>query len=337
MINTIIVPVLIGLCLFLFGMKTMEWAMHAWAGQSLNRWMERLTKTPTRGMIAGTVLTAMLQSSTAITVITIGLVNAGVLQFAQTLGIILGTNIGTCLTTELIGLSLGKIGLPLFITSGCIWLASWMIKSEPRRYAPMKAASIDMLSALGSGWLRHLRCASAAIAGFSLVLLGIQIMQTIGPALEERGLFAWFTERSGSGFAWAVLAGIVVTALIHSSSAVIALAMGLAATGSLSPELGVAVALGANVGTCATAWLASIGGTKAATFVAWSHIVLNLGGVLLFYPFISELTQVAALFSDSPAVQIARSQTIFNIACSLLALPFCYLLFRRTSHPPQQA
>jgi phosphate:Na+ symporter len=323
MFNEIIVPILIGLALFLLGMKIMEWAMHAWAGPSLNKWIERLTKTPLRGMVAGTALTALLQSSSAITVITIGFVNAGVLRFSQTLGIILGTNIGTTVTTELIGASLGRIGMPLLLTAASIWLATLLV-SEPD-------------SQRSGGWLRHMRCGSAAAAGFALVLLGIQTMQTIGPALEARGLFAWFAERSGSGLLWAVLAGIVVTALIHSSAAVIALAMGLAASGSLSPELGIAVTLGANVGTCITAWMASIGGTRAATFVAWSHIALNIGGVLLFFPFITELTQTAAWFSELPALQIAHGQTIFNIVCSLLALPLCYLPFkRRSKNPPLQ-
>ncbi|TCZ77018.1 Na/Pi cotransporter family protein [Paenibacillus albiflavus] len=325
MFNAIIVPILFGLALFLLGMKMMELAMHAWAGPSLNKWLERLTKTPLRGMVAGTALTALMQSSSAITVITIGFVNAGVLRFSQTLGIILGSNIGTCLTTELIGASLGRIGMPLLLGAASIWLATLLV-SEPN--AAQRAG----------GWLHHARCGSASAAGFALVLLGIQTMQRIGPALEARGLFAWFAERSGSGLLWAVIAGVVVTALIHSSAAVIALAMGLAASGSLSPELGVAVTLGANIGTCVTAWLASIGGTRAATFVAWAHIALNFGGVLLFLPFITELTQISAWFSELPAMQIARSQTIFNVACSLLALPICYLPFiRRIKHPPLQA
>lgn len=324
MFNAIIVPILIGLALFLMGMKMMEWAMHAWAGPSLNKWMDRLTKTPLHGMAAGTALTALLQSSSAITVITIGFVNAGLLRFSQTLGIILGTNIGTTLTTELIGASLGNVGMPLLLTATSVWLASLLIPGE---------AAAEQTGS----WLRHARCGSAAAAGFALVLLGIQTMQTIGPALEARGLFAWFAEQSGSGLLWAVLAGVVVTALIHSSAAVIALAMGLAASGSLSPELGVAVTLGANIGTCITAWLASIGGTRAATLVAWAHIALNIGGVLLFYPFITELTTIASWFSDLPAVQIAHAQTIFNVSSSLLALPLCYLPYwNRTKIPPLQ-
>ncbi|MEC0148276.1 Na/Pi symporter, partial [Paenibacillus alginolyticus] len=120
MINTIVLPVLTGLALFLFGMKLMETALQRWAGPRLQLWLERFTRTPVRGLATGTVLTAALQSSTAITVIAIGLVGAGVLTFPRTLGVILGTNIGTCLTTELIGLSLGGIGVPMLLASAAV-------------------------------------------------------------------------------------------------------------------------------------------------------------------------------------------------------------------------
>ncbi|MCR8645694.1 Na/Pi symporter [Paenibacillus sp. N1-5-1-14] len=327
MIHSILVPLFAGMAMFLFGMKTMEWALHNWAGPSLERWLTTLTRTPLRGMFTGTVLTALLQSSSAITVIVIGLVNARILRFSQTVGIILGTNIGACLTTELIGASLGKIGLPLLIVSASIWLATWLMHS-------MNANSTDQESTdptVKIKWLHPVRCASGAIAGFALVLLGIQIMQSIGPALQAHGLFTWFIEHASESLGWALLAGACVTALVHSSAAVIAIAMSLAAAHSLSPELGIAVTLGANIGTCVTAWMASIGGTRASTFVAWTHIGLNLVGALLFFPFVSELAQAAATFSHEPAVQIARAQTIFNVLCSLIALPLCYVKWRKPS------
>lgn len=324
MINAIVLPVLTGLALFLFGMKLMENALQTWAGPRLQLWLERFTRTPVRGLATGTVLTAALQSSTAITVIAIGLVGAGVLTFPRTLGVILGTNIGTCLTTELIGLSLGGIGVPLLLASASVWLASWLAGPLP---PGAQGLGLDQTAAHSGGrsWLRSVRYGSLAVSGFSLVLLGIEIMQTIGPALQSRGLFAWFVLQAQHSLLWGVIAGAVVTALVHSSAAVIAMAMGLAAVQGISVELGVAITIGANVGTCVTALIAGLSSSRAGRYVAWSHILLNVGGAVLFYPFIHQLVSLSALLADDASTQIARSQTIFNIVCSLFALPLCYL------------
>ncbi|WP_407867950.1 Na/Pi cotransporter family protein [Paenibacillus sp. P36] len=322
MINTIILPVVAGLVLFLFGMKLMETALQRWAGPRLQLWLERFTRTPVRGLVIGTVLTAALQSSTAITVIAIGLVGAGVLTFPRTLGVILGTNIGTCLTTELIGLSLGGIGVPILLVSAAIWMASWLAGPLP----PSAAQGQEPAAAAGGReWLRSVRYGALAVAGFSLVLLGIEIMQTIGPALQSRGLFAWFVTEAKQSLLWGIIAGAAVTALVHSSAAVIAMAMGLAAIQGIPVELGIAITIGANVGTCVTALIAGMSSSRAGRYVAWSHILLNIGGAILFYPFIHQLVSLSALLADDASSQIARSQTIFNVVCSLIALPFCYL------------
>ncbi|CAN7489106.1 Na/Pi cotransporter family protein [Paenibacillus sp. LjRoot56] len=332
MIHAIILPVATGFILFLLGMKLMETSLQTWAGPRLQLWLERFTRTPVRGLITGTVLTAALQSSTAITVIAIGLVGAGVLSFPRTLGVILGTNIGTCLTTELIGLSLGGIGVPILIASASVWLASWLAgplpqASEPRSNAAQAGAALPQTAVHDGGrqGLRSVRYGSLAVAGFSLVLLGIEIMQTIGPALQSRGLFAWFVHQAQTSLLWGILAGAAVTALVHSSAAVIAMAMSLAATGAIPVELGVAITIGANVGTCVTAVIAGMSSSRAGRYVAWSHVLLNVGGAILFYPFIHWLVSLSALLANDAASQIARSQTIFNIVGSLIALPLCYL------------
>ncbi|SDM87946.1 phosphate:Na+ symporter [Paenibacillus sp. yr247] len=322
MINAIVLPVLTGLALFLFGMKLMETALQTWAGPRLQLWLERFTRTPVRGLATGTVLTAALQSSTAITVIAIGLVGAGVLTFPRTLGVILGTNIGTCLTTELIGLSLGGIGVPILLASASVWLASWLAGPLPSSVA--QGLVLDPQPG-GRSWLRSVRYGSLAASGFSLVLLGIEIMQTIGPALQSRGLFAWFVQEAQQSLLWGIIAGAAVTALVHSSAAVIAMAMGLAAIQGIPVELGVAITIGANVGTCVTALIAGMSSSRAGRYVAWSHILLNIGGAILFYPFIHQLVSLSAFFANNASEQIARSQTIFNVVCSVLALPLCYL------------
>lgn len=312
MFTSVVVPLLAGLSIFLFGMKVMELALHKWTGAYLRHTLERFTRTPARGMLTSTGLTAILQSSSAVTVITIGLVNAGVMTFPQTLGIILGTNIGTCLTTELIGLNLNKAALPLLLATAGLWLASLLLPEGTQHSRRMT-------------WRRPLRCALIAAAGFSCVLLGMEVMQGIMPALQSRGLFAWFVQQSQQSLLWGIIVGALLTAAIHSSAVTIAMAMGLAAVQAISVELGIAIVIGANIGTCVTAWIASIGGSRYGVYVAWTHILLNAGGALLFFPFIGLLDQLTLSLASTPSGQIAHAQTIFNIVSSLMALPFCYL------------
>jgi phosphate:Na+ symporter len=313
MLTSLLLPLAAGLALFLAGMKTMEAALHALAGPYLRQALERFTRTPLRGMIAGTGLTALVQSSSAVTVITIGLVNAGVMAFPQTLGIILGTNIGTCLTTELIGLNIHRFALPLLCASFPVWLAGWILPERGGRYPRLQA------------WLARLRLAALACCGFSCVLLGMKVMQSMAPALQSRGLFAWFVEQSQQSLLWGLLAGACLTALIQSSAAAIAMTMGLASAHTISVELGIAIVLGANVGTCTTAFLASLGGSRYGRLVAWSHILLNFGGAALFFPLITWLEGISALLAGDPSGQIAHAQTLFNLVSSFLALPMCYL------------
>jgi phosphate:Na+ symporter len=307
--SSIIVPMAAGLSIFLFGMKAMEWALHSWAGRYLEVLLERFTRTPARGLAAATGITAILQSSTAVTVITIGMVNAGVMKFPQTLGIILGSNIGTCMTTELVGLDLTQLALPLLMAAAFFWFAALSVPD----------------TRLKSSSLRSMRLVPIAVFGFACVLLGMEVMQSIAPALQSKGIFAWFVQQSQQSLLWGIIAGAVLTALLHSGAVTIAMAMGLASVSAISPALGIAIVLGANVGTCVTALIASIGGSRFGLYVAWSHIVLNAGGALLFYPLIGLLEDTTRLLTDNPGTQIAHAQTIFNVVSSLLALPLCYL------------
>lgn len=313
MFNEIILPLIVGLAVFLFGMKVMELALHRWAGPHLKTVLNKFTETPLRGLISGTGITAVLQSSTAVTVIAIGFVNAGILSFPRTLGIILGTNIGTCVTVELISLNITQYALPTLIGSFTIWCLSWLVPIE--------------LATRRLNIQQSVRYGAMAVSGFSCVLLGMELMHAIAPALEARGMMTWFIDKSQQSLIWGVLAGTILTAIIQSSTATIAMTMGLASAQLVSIELGIAVMLGANIGTCGTAFLASIGGTRAGQLVAWSHIILNTAGVLLFFPLIGLLHQVSAILTSTPAVQLAHSQTLFNIVCSIIALPVCYMSF----------
>lgn len=316
MIQNFILPVLIGFSVFLCGMKLMELALHRMAGPYLTALLQRSTATPLRGMAVGTATTAVLQSSTAVTVISIGFVNAGLLSFPRTLGIILGTNIGTCLTTELIGLHIGHAAIPMLIASMLVWLMTALL-GEVRLFPGFQ----------GAAWLEPVRSGSVAICGFGLVLAGLTIMQSIGPYLQESGLFDWFIAHAQSSLWWGLAAGAALTAAVHSGAAVIGMVMGFVTIGAMPPEIGVSIVVGANVGTCVTALLASVGGTRGGQFVALAHITLNVGGALLFLPLIGELTALSGAIAHNASSQIAHAQTIFNIACSLLALPLCYATF----------
>jgi len=304
-------PLSAGLAVFMAGMKTMEHALYAWTGEWMKTMLARLTRTPLRGLLTGTVAAAALQSSSAVTVLTVGMVNAGVLTFPRSLGIILGANIGTCLTTELIGL---KMEDGAFFPALCACIAVHLavrMPGSPLRKAPKLAAAAGGLS--------------LAAAGFCGILLGIRIMQGIVPYLRDNGLFSWFLEHAGRSPLWGIAAGAALAAAIHSSSAAIAMAMGLSALGVLPVPLAIAIMLGCNVGTCVTALIAGFGGGRYGFLAAASHFILNAGGVLLFAPFIPWLHALSAWLTPDPAGQIAHAQTLFNIISSLLALPLCYL------------
>ncbi|AOZ91736.1 Na/Pi cotransporter family protein [Paenibacillus crassostreae] len=322
MFHTILFPILYGLSIFLIGMKVMEIALARWAGPVLVSLLSKATSSPIKGMLFSTLITAVLQSSTAVTVITIGLVNAGLLTYARTLGIILGTNIGTCLTTELMGLQLGQIAIPLLLLSIVTWGAAVILHD----YTPRKLRYFKHV-------FEPLQYISLVIAGFALIMFGIHVMQSIGPTLDSYGVFAWFIERASQNVLWGIIAGACLTALIHSSAAVIGLAMGLASSGALPVEIGIAIVLGSNVGTCVTAVIAAASSSPSGKFVAWTHVILNVGGAALFMPFIQQLHDVSSWISSDLGRQIAHSQTIFNILCSLIALPICYLpIWKRIHH-----
>ncbi|MCM3126189.1 Na/Pi cotransporter family protein [Paenibacillus provencensis] len=322
MLHSIVFPLIYGLIIFFLGMKLMEASLYKLSGPLLLSSLNRATATPLKGMLFSTGMTAVLQSSTAVTVLTIGLVNANLLGYARTLGIILGSNVGTTVTTELLSLKIGKYAVPMLLFFISCWIVCVMLGEL--KYVMHSRHSKAVHTA---GYI------SFAGAGFSMVMLGILMMQRIGPALEQGGVFPWFVQQASHSVWWGMAAGACLTAIVHSSAAVIGMAISLAATGALPPEIGIAIVLGSNVGTCVTAWMAAIGGSKAGQFVAWSHIILNVAGALLFAPLISLLYQAAALFTTEPGAQIAHAQTIFNIVCSLLALPLCYLKIWKRLEP----
>jgi phosphate:Na+ symporter len=290
----IVIPFATGLAIFFFGMQLIRLGLEQAARDKLRPLLLRFTKTPTRGLVTGALATAFLQSSSAVTVLTIGFVNAGMITFAQTVGIILGTNIGTTLTTEILALKVEDFAVPLMLAGGACYLIPWK-----------KTQTVGLV-----------------IGGFGCIFLGMEAMQWIAEPLKNRGWFGWMMEIAGDRVWVAILAGILITAVVQSSSAVIAMTMGFFASGLISLPFAVAVILGSNAGTCVTGFLAAIGTNRGAHKVALANLILNIGGILLFAPLIGWIAWLAPYLSSHPAAQIAHIQTLYNVVCSLLVLPF---------------
>jgi phosphate:Na+ symporter len=312
----------VGFLLLIGGMKLTETALSRWAGNRLSSWLSRATVTPLRGFAFGTAASAALQSSTAVTVLTIGFVNAGWLSLSRSFAVILGTNVGTTLTTEIMSLQLHQFGPAILGASFLGWLwTAWKAEIAGPGQPP-------------EGRLSAVRYAASALAGFGLLLVGFDQLLAMGDELSASGAFLSWMELAAQRPLAGVLAGAVLTAMVHSSSAVIGMAMGIAASGGMSPEAGIAIVLGANVGTCITGLAASIGGGRGGRFVALSQLGLNLAGALLFIPLLPLLQAAASLWDpSSPSAQIAHAQTLFNAACSLIALPLIYAALKKAKTP----
>lgn len=290
----IVIPFATGLMIFLFGLQLMRIGLESFAEDRLRTVLLRFTRTPIRSFFTGIGSTAILQSSSAVTVLTISFVNAGLLTFTQSVGIILGTNIGTTVTTEIMALKIEDFAIPMMILGAII------------RLLPLKR-----FSQLG-----------LAVGGFGCIFLGMETMQWIAYPLKERGWISWLLENGGNPILMGILVGAILTALIHSSSACIAITMGFYASGVITLPFAIAVVFGSNIGTCVTGLMATFQTNIAAKQVAVCHIILNVAGVVVFAPWIPMISEWAPALSDNPASQVAHIQTLFNVICSILVLPF---------------
>ncbi|SFF68109.1 phosphate:Na+ symporter [Planifilum fulgidum] len=293
-VKEILIPFATGLAVFLFGMQLIRIGLGILAGDRLESLLLRFTRTPARGMFTGLIVTSLLQSSSAVTVLAIGLVDAGILTFPQTIGIILGTNIGTTVTTEILALKIEDFAVPMLVAGGCLHLLPW----------------------------KRIKGAGMALAGFGCIFLGMEAMQWLSFPLKERGWIQWFLEQGENPIWTGIAAGTLLTAVIQSSSAAVAMTMGFYSAGLLPLPAAVAIVLGSNVGTCATGLIAATGTGRSAKRVAVAHLLLNVIGVLLFAPAVHWLADAVRLLEGDPAARVAHVQTLFNILCSLIALPF---------------
>ncbi|NLW16934.1 MAG: Na/Pi cotransporter family protein [Firmicutes bacterium] len=283
-----------GLGLFLYGMQLMADGLQKIAGDRLRRILEILTSTPIIGVLVGAFVTMLIQSSSATTVMVVGFVNAGLLTLKQAVSLIMGANIGTTVTAFMVSLKLTDLALPAV---GIGFLISLLSKKKSTRYM------------------------GEAILGFGLLFLGMKVMGDAMQPLKDNAAFANGVLSLSKSPLLGMLAGLVLTAIIQSSSAVTGLVVTLAAEGLIDLNVGLAVTLGSNIGTCVTALLASIGTQLVAKRAAVAHLLFNVTGVIIFMIFFRPFAALVATTHPLLERQVANAHIIFNATNTLLLLP----------------
>lgn len=318
LLKEIIAPVVGGLGIFLLGLEFMERGIQSLSVNRMRDLLGKMAGSPAKGVVAGTLITGVIQSSTAMTVMTVGLVNSGVLALRGAIGVIMGANIGTTLGNGLIAMPLGPLGL---LFAGIFASVYVFTKSDK--------------------WKNIALCGM----GFALVFYGLNLMTGgLKPLREMPQVMSVISGLSAATFVGVVSCALIaalITALIHSSSATIGIVMGLGAAGVLEWKTAIAFAIGADLGTTITSWIASLNLSKNAKRTAYAHIGFNFIGVCvvlaLFYPAIAVLEWVMGFFGGDPAnpvivdgeptfplvpVAVGLFSIFFNIFNVLILFPF---------------
>ena len=292
---SIVLGLLGGLALFLYGMQMMSSGLEAAAGNRMKGILERLTSNRILGVAVGAVITAVIQSSSATTVMVVGFVNSGMMSLKQAVWVIMGANIGTTITGQLIALDVGAIA-PLFAFVG-----------------------VAMIVFLKKPQLHHY---GSILAGLGVLFIGMEMMGTSMEPLREMPAFVNMVSTFSNPLV-GIAVGAIFTAIIQSSSASVGILQALAVSGVVGLDTSVYVLFGQNIGTCITAVLAAIGTSRNAKRTTVVHLSFNIIGTILFtilcqvtplVPFMQSLT-------DNPAAQIANMHTLFNVVTTLLLLP----------------
>ena len=299
-----------GLAFFLYGMTVMSKSLEKMAGGRLERLLKRMTSNPIKSLLLGAGITIAIQSSSAMTVMLVGLVNSGVMELGQTIGVIMGSNIGTTLTAWL--LSLTGIESDSFFVNFL----------KPKNFSPLLALA-GILLIMGSKKQRR-RDVGRVMMGFSILMYGMELMSGSVAPLADMPEFADLMTAFTNPLL-GVLVGAAFTGIIQSSAASVGILQALAMTGSVTYGMAIPIIMGQNIGTCVTALISSIGVSRNAKRVSVIHISFNLigtvvglivlcGGNAIFgFPFLSESVN---------AVGIAFCHTVFNVCTTLLLLPF---------------
>ncbi|HHC9160869.1 TPA: Na/Pi cotransporter family protein [Staphylococcus aureus] len=298
-VTEVIFSFLGGLGIFLYGLKIMGDGLQASAGDRLRDILNKFTSNPVLGVIAGIIVTILIQSSSGTTVITIGLVTAGFMTLKQAIGVIMGANIGTTVTAFIIGIDLGEYAMPILA------LGAFLIFF-------FKRSKINNIGRI--------------LFGFGSLFFGLEFMgDAVKPLASLDGFKQLMLDMSTNPIL-AVIVGAGLTALVQSSSATIGILQEFYQQDLISLNAAIPVLLGDNIGTTITAILASLAGSIAAKRAALVHVIFNLIGVIIFTIFLPVVIHLISLLQDvwhlKPAMTIAVSHGIFNITNTLIQLPF---------------
>lgn len=291
-----------GLGLFLYGMHMMADGLESAAGNKLKFILEKVTENPFSAVLVGAVVTALIQSSSATTVMVVGFVNSGILNLIQATGIIMGANIGTTVTAFLVSINVDAI-VPLLLFSGTVLVL--FSKAKKRRDVAM------------------------ILLGLGIILLGMETMGTAMAPLKHSEDFKNLIASIGGRWYIGVLLGLGITLLVQSSSATTGILIALTETGQITIEIAWPIILGANIGTCITALLSSITANKTAKRASIIHLLFNLIGAAVFMPFGPLLISLVKFISPaSVTLEISFIHLIFNSLNTLLLMPFAGVLIR---------
>ena len=302
-----------GLALFLFGMDIMGKALEKQAGGQLQKILSKLTDNPLKGFFLGLCVTAVIQSSSATTVMVVGFVNSGIMELHQAIGVIMGSNVGTTVTSWILSLS-GLQGDSFLIN---------MLK--PTSFSPV-LAFIGILLYMGKSEKR--KGVGTILIGFAVLMTGMTTMSNAVLPLQNE---AWFTSLfiRFSNPLLGVLVGAVVTGIIQSSSASVGILQALSATGVITYGSAIPIIMGQNIGTCVTALISSVGTSRNAKRAAIVHLSFNVIGTVVWLTVFCIIRAVAApaiLGESATMYGIAIAHTAFNVACTALLLPASGLL-----------
>lgn len=295
-----------GLGLFLFGIRTMGDGLENAAGAKLKRMLEVLTGNRFLAVLVGFVVTAIIQSSTATTVMVVGFVNAGMMSLAQAVGVIMGANIGTTVTSLLIALNFSSVAAASVLVGVILMLAS-------------KKTVVKNLGAI--------------FTGFGLLFLGIDMMSdSMAPLRESAGFMNFIVTVSESPLRplFGIILGIVMTAVLQSSSASVGVLQTLAMQGLVPLKFSVFVLFGQNIGTCLTALFSTVGAKKNSKRAAVIHLLFNLigTGIFILIALLAPYVEWIEKLSPDPMAQIAISHIVFNIVSTVVMFPFAKVLVK---------
>ena len=299
-----------GLAFFLYGILVMSSELEKIAGGKLEKMLKVMTSNPAKGLVLGAGITALIQSSSAVTVMLVGLVNSGIMKLSQAIGVIMGSNIGTTITAWILSLA--------GIQSDNVWVRLF----KPESFTPLLAITgVIMLLAAKTSKRKNI---GSVFIGFSILMFGMQVMtQSMAPLTHSQGfqncLVAFTNPILG------LIVGTVITAIIQSSAASVGILQALSMTGHITYGIALPIIMGQNIGTCITAFLSSIGVNANARKVAVVHVAFNVIGTILFlvvFELIHYIFQLKFVTNTINPAGIAVVHSIFNIVTTIILFPF---------------